>query len=83
MAVHRLDFGPRSRSGGERSDPAQCSVLDLELIRFVLALPAEARAKLLAFLHLGQSNLALSAEITLGKAGDVHLTLRSTPSEAA
>jgi hypothetical protein len=83
MTVHYVDFGSECRSLRDEQGPTRCSALDLELIRLVFSLPDDARAKLLAFLHLAKDNGLLCADFTLGETGEVHLSLSSTPCNAA
>jgi hypothetical protein len=83
MTVHYVDFSSESRTVRDEQGPTRCSALDLELIRLVFSMPDEARAKLLAFLHLAKENRLLRTDLKVGETGEVHLSLLSTPCNAA
>jgi len=53
------------------------SVLRAELVRHVLRLPDETRAKLLAFLHLADDLRWVDGDLHVGPDGEVQMTLVS------
>jgi hypothetical protein len=59
----------------EREREQAVSVLRSELIRHVLNLPDETRAKLLAFLHLVQDLRLVEGDLQVERSGDVRMTL--------
>lgn len=61
----------------EREREQAVSVLRSELIRHILSLPEEARAKLLAFLHLVQDQDFVDADLQVDPAREVRVTMVS------
>ena len=51
------------------------STLRSELVRYLLELPDETRAKLLAFLHLVEDVHLVDAHLHIDRAGDIHMKL--------
>lgn len=68
-----------NRSAKEKSG----SVLRAELIRHVLQLPDETRAKLLAFLHLTEDLRDVEGHLIVNRDGELQMTLFSDKSARA
>ncbi len=61
--------------GNEGEKEQILSALHSELIRHVSNLPAETRAKLLAFLHLVEDLHLVDAHLHINPVGDIHMKL--------
>jgi hypothetical protein len=76
MRMHDIrddDDAPESGADPDRSG----AVLRSELVRHVLNMPEDARAKLLAFLHLVDDPRLVSADLSVDAGGEVRVSLFS------
>jgi hypothetical protein len=80
-AMH--NYGHDEDRPDEREREQAVSVLRSELIKHVLGLPDETRAKLLAFLHLVQDLRFVDGNLHVDPSGEIHMKLFSRPNPRA